>query len=105
MTTQHTVIARRRTADAELVQLWSDGAITVGHETQNRVVARGLSRELAFLVADDVSLYLAAEVKGLVKAARRAEQARRDIRARSVVVANRTNLRPIMRCYAPRAGA
>ena len=68
----HEVMARRRTADGQLVQVWSDGAITVGHETSNRYAGKKIPRSLLWVIADDVSLYDAREVTALVKAARKA---------------------------------
>lgn len=69
----HVVIAKRHTHDRQLVEFWSDGAITVGHQYQNKIVARGLPRQLINLIAEDVSLYDADELKKLVAAARKAE--------------------------------
>lgn len=68
----HEVVARRHTADGVLVQFWSDGAITVGHEMQNRVVAKAVPKDALWAVAGDVSLYDASEVSALVRAARKA---------------------------------
>lgn len=67
------IIATRTTADGVQVQFWTDGAVTMGTpRAAMPFVAKGLARRLAWLVAGDVALYDAGEVKALVKAARKA---------------------------------
>lgn len=98
-----TVMITRRTFDGETVQFWTDGVVTLATDRlHNRLVARGLSRELCALIADDVSLYDAAEIKLLIKAARSAHAVRQELWGRSADVANKLNLRPIMRAHAAR---
>lgn len=72
MKTTHEVVATRETFDGQMVQIWTDGAVTVGHPYNNRIVARGLAKALWFVVADEVCVYDAGEVKGLIAAARKA---------------------------------
>lgn len=93
-----TVMARRRTFDGVLVQFWTDGAITVGHEMQNRIVARGLPIQMMFLIAGEICVYNADEIRALVKAARKVldKHDREPYRVRDV------DLLPLMRAYAPR---
>lgn len=98
---KHEVIARRHTFDGQLVQFWSDGAITVGHELSNRLVARNVSRKILWLIANDVSLYDAAEVKVLVKAARKAL----DLHERDPYRTRECDLLRVMRAYCPNGGA
>ena len=94
------VIARRHTYDGQLVQIWSDGALTVGPESGNRIVARRMSRMVAWLVAGDVSVFTASELPGLVKAARKAV----DMHEREPHRVLERDLRRIMLAYAPNGG-
>jgi hypothetical protein len=71
--TKHSVAVTRKTSDGETVQIWTDGAVTIGHPCNNRLAARGLASALWFVVADDVCLYTVAEVRGLIAAARKAQ--------------------------------
>lgn len=64
------VIAKRRTADNVLVQFWEDGAIST--HLNAIVIAKGLPRDLLWLIAEDASLYDVTELRTLVKAARKA---------------------------------
>ncbi len=71
MTTE--IMAIRATANDVQVQFWTDGAVTMGNpRVAMPLVARGLARRLAWIVADDVGLYEAGEIKALIKAARAA---------------------------------
>jgi len=67
------IMATRTTADGSQVQFWTDGAVTCG-SPRGRMpfIARGLSRRLSWLVADEVCVCNASEVTMLVKAARAA---------------------------------
>lgn len=92
------VIAIRSTFDGDTVQFWSDGAITIGHPMNNRLVARNLPRMAVWAIAGDVSLYDAAEVKALIKAARKAA----DMHQREPWRVRDNDVVRVMRCYAPR---
>lgn len=94
----HEVVATRKTHDGETVQFWSDGAITLGHPFNNKLVSRDVPRDLIWIIAGDVSSYTASELPGLVKAARKALTHRTNPRegARST-----TEVRRLMRAYAP----
>ena len=76
----NTVMATRTTFDGATVQFWTDGAVTVGHPMSNRLVARALPRSVVWAVAGD-----AAEVRGLIKAARKAH----DMHVEGIVVQHR----------------
>ena len=65
-------IAQRRTMDGQIVEFYSDGAVTIGHPMCNRLVARDVPRAIAFIVADEVCSVDASEVKALVAAGRKA---------------------------------
>ena len=94
---KHEVIARRRSFDGTLVQFWSDGAITVGHECQNVLVAKALPRKALWLIAGEVCLYADSEIRGLIKAARKAL----DMHTREPYRVREQDLLGVMRAYAP----
>jgi hypothetical protein len=98
MTTTNTVIAQRKTFDGADVEFWSDGAITLGNRrVAAPVVARGLPRDVQLMIAGDVCLYDAAEVRRLIKAARRAQ----DAHARRPYAVPANDRLRLMRAYAP----
>lgn len=95
-THSHEIVARRSTYDGVPVQFWSDGAVTSGPERSNRYVAKGLDRRVLLLVAGDVSLYDEAELRSLVKGARKAL----DGHVREPHRVREEDLRRLMRVYA-----
>lgn len=64
------VIAKRRTFDNKLVELWSDGSLTLG--VWRFIVASKLTSEMLSLLAGEISLYDSTEVKFAGKVARAA---------------------------------
>lgn len=71
------VMARRKTADGIIVQIWSDGAVTCGMNTYvvrgaRAPYARRKAIEAAWLVANVVEMYDHAELRKLAVTARKA---------------------------------
>jgi hypothetical protein len=91
------LVAERRTYDGKWVGFWNDGTIVVGHPVVNKTIARNVPKALWFIIADDVSLYDEAELKGLVKAARKAY----DLHKREPHRVRSEDLLRLMRSYAP----
>jgi hypothetical protein len=101
------VMAIRTTADGVAVQFWTDGAVTIGNpRAATPFVARGLLRELAWLVAGDVCLYDASEVKVLIKAARKASDCYAPhTKAAGFLGRHPSELRRLMRVFAIKKSA
>lgn len=67
------IMASRVTADGVAVQFWTDGAVTSGSPRGHMpIVARDVARRLAWLVAGEVCICDADEIKPMVRAARAA---------------------------------
>lgn len=103
MANQNEIMATRTTIDGAQVQFWTDGAVTMGNPRQHMpFVARGLAARWAWLVADDVGLYLASEVKGLIKAVRKAAACYAPgSRAAGFLGIHDHEIRRLMRAFAP----
>ncbi len=101
------IMAQRETTDGTKVQFWTDGAVTMGNPRQSMpFVARGLARRLAWIVAGDVDLYDASEVKGLIKAVRKASDCYAPhSRAAGFLGIHDHELRRLMRAFAPQRAA
>lgn len=67
-------IAQRKTMDGQTVEFYSDGAVTLGHPMNNRLVARDVPRAIVWIVADEICTTYADEVKPLIAAARKARR-------------------------------
>jgi hypothetical protein len=77
-TTEPTVVARRTTADSKTFCVWSDGVVTqaLGIFWQG---TRKLPLSVAFVVADEVCLFDAAEVPALLKVAKKLARKGRQV--------------------------
>lgn len=68
------IIATRETLDGVQACFWADGVITCGSARAKvqPIIARNIPRSMLWLLANEVCLYEASELKALVRAARKA---------------------------------
>ncbi len=95
------VMIVRTTADGSRVEFWTDGAIGFQVDRfHSKIFARSVPRDLARIVAEDVAMFAAPEIRALVKAARRAW----DMHKREPHRVRLCDVRAVMLAHAPVGG-